>query len=538
MQVLYRKYRPTNFDEIIGQEYVVKILRNSVKLGQLSHSYLFVGSRGTGKTSMARILAKAINCLDLQKDGNPCGKCKNCLSIRDGKFPDIVEIDAASNRGIDQVRDLKERIEFSPVMGKYKVYIIDEVHMMTTEAFNALLKTLEEPPKHVIFILATTEPHKLPATILSRCQRHDFKLGTKEDIKVRVQSVLADTGYKLSDSAFDILIKNSGGSYRDVLSLLDAVINGVSDTSVEITEEVMLKSLGVPLVSVVEGFIEVLLFGSKDQAFSYLYEIERDGVNLGQFIKSCLELFRQAFLFKSTKEVTNISDFAKKIANAYSLSELLRLIGLFLEADGEIRSTPIPILIMEMLIMKLPSNKEEPAKDPVLKIVKNKEKKPAKLEEKKRIVVENNDNTTQLQDKESKNNERSNKIIADIQKHWQELKSKIKKDNAHLGAILEGAQVDSEDDGGFNIKVNFAFAKDLLETPKTRQLLSNCMTDICGTSISYRCTVVEPTVKKPRKDPLDMGIVFSKSEDKKVEEKSSEQKKFSNKKIDEMFAGL
>jgi len=201
-------------------------LQNAVKKQRLSHAYLFVGSRGTGKTSAARILAKAINCSHPNEDGNPCNKCDVCKAISSGTFLDIIEIDAASNIGIDQIRQLKERIEFTPSEGKFKVYIIDEVHMLTTEAFNALLKTLEEPPEHAIFILATTEVHKLPATILSRCQRYDFKLGTSDEVKSKIVKVAEQEGVKLSEGAVKLLTENAQGSYRDALSLLDVVVSG------------------------------------------------------------------------------------------------------------------------------------------------------------------------------------------------------------------------------------------------------------------------------------------------------------------------
>ena len=224
-RVLYRKYRAQNFDELIGQEHITKLLKNAVRKEQLSHAYLFVGSRGTGKTSTARILSKAVNCLDLKKDGNPCNKCEICVSITNGNFLDLIEIDAASNRGIDQIRELKERIEFAPSKGKYKIYIIDEVHMLTNEAFNALLKTLEEPPSHIIFILATTDVHKLPATILSRCQRYDFRLGTELEIEKVLKSVLKSEKLKIEDEALKLVVRNARGSYRDALSLLDVIVN-------------------------------------------------------------------------------------------------------------------------------------------------------------------------------------------------------------------------------------------------------------------------------------------------------------------------
>ena len=244
--VLYQKYRSQDFDQLKGQDNVTKLLKNAVKKNQLAHAYLFVGSRGTGKTSTARILAKAINCLEPKKDGNPCLECDNCKSIANGTFLDLIEIDAASNRGIDQIRELKERIEFSPTEGRYKVYIIDEVHMLTTEAFNALLKTLEEPPAHVIFILATTDVHKLPPTILSRCQRYDFRLGTDDEIRDLIKGICKEEKITIQDEALDVVVQNAKGSYRDALSLMDVVYSGQEHDKSEITLDEVRKTLGLP----------------------------------------------------------------------------------------------------------------------------------------------------------------------------------------------------------------------------------------------------------------------------------------------------
>src|SRR5690606_38260502 len=250
---LYNKYRSQTFDELVGQESVTKLLKNAVKKGKIANAYLMVGSRGTGKTSTARILAKALNCSHLTEEGNPCNECNHCMAISKGSFLDLIEIDAASNRGIDQIRELKERLEFSPVEGRYKIYIIDEVHMLTKEAFNALLKTLEEPPSHVIFMLATTDVHKLPATILSRCQRYDFKLGSDDDLKGVLEDIAKKEGVKLDSEAVSLIIENAHGSYRDALSLLDVVISGqiASEKPSEVSEAEVRKILGIPDLTMV-----------------------------------------------------------------------------------------------------------------------------------------------------------------------------------------------------------------------------------------------------------------------------------------------
>ena len=221
-KALYRTYRPSTFDEVAGQEHIVKTLKNALATGTLAHAYLFAGPRGTGKTTMAKLLAKALNCDE--GIGHQCNKCKNCKAIIDGTHPDVLELDAASNNGVDEIRDLIDKVKYGTILGRYKVYIIDEVHMLSTGAFNALLKTLEEPPEHVIFILATTEPHKILPTILSRCQRYDFTKLSDKDIKNRLKSVLEKEGVTYNEEAIDIIISLADGGMRDALSILDQVL--------------------------------------------------------------------------------------------------------------------------------------------------------------------------------------------------------------------------------------------------------------------------------------------------------------------------
>ncbi|MCF0245786.1 MAG: DNA polymerase III subunit gamma/tau [Ileibacterium sp.] len=313
-QALYRKYRPSSFDEVVGQQHIVKTLQNAIARDRIAHAYLFAGPRGTGKTSIAKIFAKTLNCTN--PDHAPCNECDNCKAAAEQSHPDIIEIDAASNNGVDEVRSLIERVSYAPMMGKYKVYIIDEVHMMTTGAFNALLKTIEEPPAHVIFILATTEPHKVIPTILSRCQRFDFSKVSDEEITDRLSTVCKAENIDYEEEALQLIASLSDGGMRDALSILDQSIayspDHISlDTVREIYGVVTKKDIGVIFSQMNEKDI--------DQAVVSLQEIYNKGFDLKRFISDFISLLKNSLLMDFNEQTTLISNSEKEILHSYFL---------------------------------------------------------------------------------------------------------------------------------------------------------------------------------------------------------------------------
>jgi len=369
MLVLYRKYRPQTFAEIIGQEHVVKTLTNAVASGMISHAYLFAGPRGSGKTTIARLLAKAVNCQN-RKNGEfePCNKCNSCLEIMEGRFLDLIEIDAASHRGIDEVRELRDGTRFFPAKSKYKVYIIDESHQITKDAANALLKTLEEPPPYAIFVLATTEIHKMIPTIISRCQRFDFRKLTLAEIIKRLEGIAEKEKARVEKSALELIALNSSGSLRDGESLLDQILTfaGTLDKKDEIKAEDVKDLLGLVEINSVSRFCDLIIGKKASQAIQFLNEITDKGSDLQEFIKALINYLRQALILQITGVtdsttgnpiVTGLTkeEFQKLQNQAGALKEveLRNILNLFLEVENKMKYAPIPQLPLELAIIEI-----------------------------------------------------------------------------------------------------------------------------------------------------------------------------------------
>ncbi|MBI2042365.1 MAG: DNA polymerase III subunit gamma/tau [Candidatus Nealsonbacteria bacterium] len=359
--VLYRKYRPKTFGEVVGQNHVVQTLTNAVSSGLISHAYLFAGPRGSGKTTIARLLAKSLNC-ESREEGQfePCGKCSSCLEISANRAMDLIEIDAASNRGVDDIRELREGARFAPAKSKYKIFIIDESHQLSKDAANALLKTLEEPPSHAVFILATTELHKMLPTIISRCQRFDFRKLTIPEIVGNLEAISKKEGTKMEKPALDLIAVNSGGSLRDALGLLNQVMTFGAKSAEEIKD-----LLGMVDTQTVAQFAEFLCQKQGAEAIKYLNDILEKGKDPQDFTKALINYFRQSLVLRISPGLTNpiLVGFSpeeeqtiKGQVERWNESDLRVALKLFLDAENKMRHSSIIQLPLELAIVELLSH--------------------------------------------------------------------------------------------------------------------------------------------------------------------------------------
>lgn len=457
-QALYRKYRPQTLEEVGGQDTIVKIINNSIKNNKISHAYLFAGPRGTGKTSIAKIFAKMVNCEQLE-DGKPCGKCVSCMQKNNS---DTIEIDAASNNGVDEIRELRNNVNLVPSYGKYKVYIIDEVHMLTTGAFNALLKTLEEPPAHIIFILATTDPHKIPETILSRCQRLDFKKISEKSIVNRLKTIATQENIEIEENALIEIARLSDGGMRDSIGMLDQAVAYSSD---KITSKDIHDINGTLTVENLKNLINVIITRKIKEIFEILDKYNEDGKNFVKLTEEIITFMRNILLYKNAKEyfctINNNTDIYEEISSEIKTAEILNYIEILNSTILEMKTTNNPKLLLELAIIKMINEeKEEKVKTVLLEPKKTVEKTPSTIsinenKEKETIpinkeeITQNNKIVENIQEEkhietnkmseegkqklEKIKNIRINNTLAEFdKKHMQELKPKIELFTEHL----------------------------------------------------------------------------------------------------------
>ena len=353
---LYRKFRPITFDEIVGQEHITRTIKNQIIAGRVGHAYLFNGGRGTGKTSAAKILARAVNCLN-PKDGEPCNECEICKEALLGSLTDIVEMDAASNNSVEDIRQIRDEVNFLPTKAKYRVYIIDEVHMLSTGAFNALLKTLEEPPEHVKFILATTEPQKLPATILSRCQRFDFKKISEENIEKRLKIVCKESNINITDGALKIIAHLAEGAMRDALSILERC----AQEEAEIIDEDKVKDLvGIPKLTYINSLAKAIIEFNEEDAINTMNELLKDGKDLQNLLWELIKYIKDILVYKTSKKLSIYSNDELKeieeLANKVEKGRLLNIIYELSNLTNDMKVSTQKTILFQVGIIKLCSN--------------------------------------------------------------------------------------------------------------------------------------------------------------------------------------
>ena len=348
---LYRTYRPQTFADVSGQEAIITTLRHAISENKIAHAYLFCGPRGTGKTSVAKLFAKAVNCTS---ENAPCGECKNCKAIENGTHQDVIEIDAASNNGVEEVRDLIDKVKYAPVEGKYKVYIIDEVHMMSTGAFNALLKTLEEPPAHVIFILATTEPHKILPTIISRCQRFDFSRLTDEEIIGRMQTVMKEEGKEYDEGALSLIAKLANGGMRDALSILEQCLAYNDD---HLTEEDVNSIYGIVSLTDKINLIKVILSKDMNRTLDIIHKMDASGIDVKRLTYDLIDILKDVVIYKNTHNTAILSvlseSYIDHIVPYITSDDALSFIDILLAATEKYARSVNPDIYFELAILKL-----------------------------------------------------------------------------------------------------------------------------------------------------------------------------------------
>ena len=415
---LYRKFRPTKFSEIVGQEHITRTLRNQIIANRVGHAYLLTGGRGTGKTSAAKILARAINCLNPQ-DGEPCNECEICKAAIQGSLTDIVEMDAASNNSVEDIRSIREEVNFLPTVAKYRVYIIDEVHMLSVGAFNALLKTLEEPPEHVKFILATTEPQKLPATILSRCQRFDYKKISSENIKSRLEFICNESNISITDEALKTISVLAEGAMRDGLSILERCVQEGED---EITDDKVKELVGIPKVEYINKIVNSVMKCDVDETLKNIDIVLSDGKDLNNLVWETIKYVKDILVYKSSGSLSlyNESEISKikEIADNTSKDRLLKIIYSLSELANDLKMTTQKTIMLEVGIMKLCSLEDS---------VNSTGNKPGNLNSEKSNVYASFSSTDNIVTANNSQNMNIQKVNAELENKIKQLENKIDK---------------------------------------------------------------------------------------------------------------
>jgi DNA polymerase III subunit gamma/tau len=486
-QALYRKYRPQGWAEVIGQEHVVQTLKNAIAADRVGHAYLFSGPRGTGKTTLARLLAKAVNCLAQDRSKRPCNQCENCKAVNENRFLDLIEIDAASNTGVDDVRDLREKINFSPSQGKYKIYIIDEAHMLSTPAFNAMLKTLEEPPPHAIFILATTEIYKIPATVLSRCQRHEFRRVSVDEIVGQLKTIAKAEKIQVEDEALIAIARHSAGGLRDAISLLDQLASGGTKITLQLTQTV----LGTATNQTVLDLVESIRNNASSNGLDAIHHALDSGADPRSLARQIVEYLRALMLIQlgNADQVETTKDVRARMdadAKSISTSDVLRIMKAFNAAAVDTRGGWQPSLHLELALaeaLEIPSGAASSKPDP----------KPPAVKQPKEVASE----PTPKTETAARPDLTSTISLAEIAKAWKDIRAVIKPNHPAVEALLNSCK--PMDVRGDELFLGFQSdtVRGLMDKPENLAVTGKAISEVLGVSLRIRCGVTNSKGKLP-----------------------------------------
>ena len=521
-QALYRQYRPKTFKEVLGQEHITRTLSQQVIKGNIGHAYLFSGTRGTGKTSVAKILSRAVSCLN-PHEGNPCNECEICKGILDETLMDVMEMDAASNNSVDDVRDLKEKVIYPPSRARYKVYIIDEVHMLSKGAFNALLKTLEEPPKHLIFILATTEPERLPQTILSRCQRFDFKRITNRDIVENMRSIANGLNINIDDKALNLIARNSDGAMRDALSLLDQCI---SFNEEKITYEDATNILGIANKYLIFNMVQDIKAKDLEKVLFTIDEIIQGGKDINQFLKDIIHHFRDLMVTKTSKNSSGIietEDWEELVEQVeeMTLEYILKALEILTTAEAQGKWSTQPRIILEIAAIKLVAIEQELSLEERVKrleqvirtniTVENKDRVEKRYVNNEKQVI--NDKAMINEDSKPKANkefQEQSEIVDDetlltldrIVKEWPKVMQTIKSKKISIYALIMEGELISFDNNLLTIVYNegFGFHKEAVSSTSNKEFVEGVVSKYFNKNIAIHFFMKGELPKKGKKE--------------------------------------
>jgi DNA polymerase-3 subunit gamma/tau len=485
-QALYNKWRPQKWDEIIGQQHVVQTLRNAVVGNRVAHAYLFAGPRGTGKTTAARLLAKAVNCLNEDPAARPCNECAHCVAVNESRFLDLIEIDAASNTSVEDVRDLRDKINFTPNQGAYKVYIIDEVHMLSTAAFNALLKTLEEPPAHAIFILATTEMHKIPATVLSRCQRHEFRRLPVDDIVGQLQNIVTNEKLTAEPEALTLIARQSAGGMRDAISLLDQMASTGKEITLGLTQTV----LGTATSQTVIELVGAVLNREPAAGMDAIHTALDSGTDPRLLARQVVDYLRALLLVQmgNASQVDLATDMraqAGRHAKAFSPSEVLRMIKAFNIAATDLRggwqpSLPLELALAEVIeapkMLYQEAAPDGTVKDPAKEKVEKPVTRPTVQKEAERTEAANAPQTE------------SPVTLVQVNKAWKQVKDTLRSQPS-LVALLNSSRLLEIKDGVLVLGFASEVLRSKMEVTEQLELTRKAIAEAVGTDLRLRCVI-------------------------------------------------